>query len=169
VVYPARFFLDAGTIRVMRRNRLPLEKPKINMTPMIDVVFLLLTFFVMTFRMIIPEGDFNVRMSSMGQERPAAVDTDSVQVRLLADADGSLLAIQLNGENVENFDLLRHHVLAISLAKPDLEVALFVDEHLCYEYLIRAMTAVNGEIHEGQIRKICDKIKFVRLKEEKDQ
>jgi biopolymer transport protein ExbD len=146
----------------MRRNRTILEKPQINMTPMIDVVFLLLTFFVLTFRIIVPDGDFNVKMSPTEQMQPAAADTDSVQVRLIADADGSLSAIQLNGENVSNFDLLRQRVSAISLANLDLEVVLLFDEHLRYEYVIRAVTAVNGELRDGQIRKICDNIKFAR-------
>lgn len=150
----------------MRPDRPLLEKPKINMTPMIDVVFLLLVFFVVTFKIIIPEGDFNIRMSAMGDEQAVPVDTDSVQIRLIADANGRLSAIQLNGEEIDNFDLLRQRVLAISLATPDLEVVLFPDEHLRYEYFIQAITAVNGEIHEGQIRKICEKIKFIRQKEE---
>ena len=151
-----------GTMHTMRRNRPPIEKPKINMTPMIDVVFLLLTFFVMTFRIIVAEGDFNVQMSPIGQAQTAVSDTDSVQVRLFADADGALSEIQLNGENIDNFDLLRQRVVAISLAKPDLDAELSPDENLRYEYLIRAITAVNGEIHDGQIRPVCNKIKFVR-------
>jgi len=150
----------------MRRNRRPLEKPKINMTPMIDVVFLLLIFFVLTFRILIPEGDFNVRMSPMGQAQAAAIDTDSVQIRLTAHENGSLAAIQLNGEEMENFDMLRQQVSAISLTKPDLEVELLCDEHLRYEYVIRTITAVSGEIHEGQVRKQSKKIQFVRLKGE---
>jgi len=149
----------------MLRNRPSLEKPKINMTPMVDVVFLLLIFFVLPFRIIIPEGDFNVRMSPMGQARAFEIDTDSVQVRLLADDNGSLAAIQLNGEGVENFDLLRHHVSAISLTRPDLEVELFLDEHLRYEYTIRAFTAVSGEmLEDGQVRTISERITFVRAK-----
>ena len=148
----------------MARNRRPLGKPQINMTPMIDVVFLLLTFFVMTFKIIIPEGDFNVKMSAQGPQQPADVPTDPVQVRLLADADGLLAAIQLNDETIGNFDLLRQRMLAASWANPHLEVVLFPDEHLRYEYVIKAVTAVNGEIREGQIRKICDSIKFARQK-----
>ena len=161
----------AGTIHGMRRNRRPrnrrpIEKPKINMTPMIDVVFLLLIFFVLTFKIIIPEGDFNVRMLPMGQAQVAATDTDSVQIRLLAHENGSLLAIQLNGDDVENFDLLRQRVWAISLTKPELEVDLYPDEHLRYEYVIRTITAVSGEIHEGHVRKNRVKINFVRQKGE---
>jgi biopolymer transport protein ExbD len=150
----------------MRRKRQSLEKPKINMTPMIDVVFLLLTFFVMTFKIIVPEGDFNVQMSTMGQAQSFEIDTDSVQVRLVAQENGLLSAIQLNGNNVENFDLLRRLVSEIVLTKPDLEVVICPDEHLHYEYVIKAITAVNGELHEGQFRKICDNIKFA--KEPKD-
>ena len=132
------------------------------MTPMIDVVFLLLTFFVMTFKIIVPEGDFNVQMSAMGQAQSFEIDTDSVQVRLVAQENGLLSAIQLNGNNVENFDLLRRLVSEIVLTKPDLEVVICPDEHLHYEYVIKAITAVNGELHEGQFRKICDTIKFAR-------
>ena len=135
------------------------------MTPMIDVVFLLLTFFVMTFKIIVPEGDFNIQMPPMGQVQSAETNPDSVQIRLLAHADGSLAAILLNDENMEHFDLLRQRVSAISLTKPDLDILLFPDEHLHYEYTIKAITAVNGEIHDGQIRTICRNIKFARQKE----
>jgi biopolymer transport protein ExbD len=148
----------------MFRKRRLLEKPPINMTPMIDVVFLLLTFFVMTFKIIVPEGDFNVQMSPMGQAQPSETNPDSVQIRLLAHADGSLSAILLNDENIEHFDLLRQRVSAISLTKPNLEVVLFSDEHLHYEHGINAITAINGEVHEGKIRKICNNIKFARQK-----
>jgi biopolymer transport protein ExbD len=146
----------------MRRTRKSLEKPRINMTPMIDVVFLLLTFFVMTFKIIIPEGDFNVQMSPEGEQQAADVPEEPLQVRLLADSEGVLSVIQLNEEDIDNFDVLRQRVSVVSLTKPNLEVVIFPDEHLRYEYVIKAMTAVNGEIREGQLRKICDNIKFAR-------
>jgi biopolymer transport protein ExbD len=153
----------------MRRNRRILVKPRINMTPMIDVVFLLLTFFVMTFKIIVPEGDFNVQMSPTGQVRPVEMTDEPVQVRLTADAHGSLSAIQLNNEGIEDFDKLRQHVSVIGLAKsalgkPDWEIVIFPDEHLRYEYVIEAVTAVNGELLDGQHRKICNNIKFARQK-----
>jgi biopolymer transport protein ExbD len=129
---------------------------------MIDVVFLLLTFFVMTFKIIVPEGDFNVQMAPTEQGLPA--DASPVQIRLFADADGGLAAIQMNDEPIENFDILRRRVLAASRLNPDLEVVLFSEEHLRYDYLIKAVTAVNGEIRDGQIRKICSNIRFARQK-----
>jgi biopolymer transport protein ExbD len=146
----------------MHRKRRPLEKPKIDMVPMIDVVFLLLVFFVLTFKIIVPEGDFNVQMSAMGQGQPGEIDTDSVQIRLIAREDGSLSAIQMNGQNIEDFNLLRRMVSETALMNPDLEVVLCPDDHLHYEYIIKAITAINGELHDGQFRKICENIKFAR-------
>ena len=153
----------------MLRKRQILEKPKINMVPMIDMVFLLLVFFVLTFRFIIPEGDFNVQMSPMGQALPVVANVDSAQVRLLAHEDGSLAAIQLNGEDIEHFELLRQRVSAISQVNPDLEVELFPDDHLRFEYGIQALTAVNAEIVDGQIREITDNIKFIRERDGLDE
>ena len=123
------------------------------MIPMIDMVFLLLIFFVLTFRFIIPEGDFNIQMSPMGEAQHDEVDTDSVLVRLIADDDGQLAAIQLNDEDIEHFEHLRQQVSAMGRAKPDLEVELFPDEHLRYEYGIRAITAIAAT---------TDNIKFLR-------
>jgi biopolymer transport protein ExbD len=131
---------------------------------MIDVVFLLLTFFVMTFKILVPEGDFNVQMAPTEQGLPTQVDDSPIQIRLFADADGGLAAIQLNDEPIDNFDLLRRRVLVASRTNPDLEVVLFPDEHLRYDYVIKAITAVNGDIRDGQIRTICSNIKFARQK-----
>ena len=36
------------------------EVPKLQMTPMIDIVFNLLAFFIITFRIPAVEGDFNI-------------------------------------------------------------------------------------------------------------
>jgi biopolymer transport protein ExbD len=38
------------------------EKVEIPMTPMIDIVFQLLVFFIMTFKIVSQEGDFNIKM-----------------------------------------------------------------------------------------------------------
>ena len=38
------------------------DKIQLQMTPMIDIVFQLLVFFIMTFKIILHEGDFNILM-----------------------------------------------------------------------------------------------------------
>ena len=44
-----------------RESKLASKIP-IDMTPMIDVVFQLLTFFMLTLKTVVVEGDFNIRM-----------------------------------------------------------------------------------------------------------
>ena len=44
------------------RNRVTGGKIAIDMTPMIDVVFQLLIFFMCTLKMVEPEGDFDISM-----------------------------------------------------------------------------------------------------------
>ena len=48
------------------RNREERKKNQLNMTSMIDIVFLLLVFFVMTFKIVELEGDFSIRMPLAG-------------------------------------------------------------------------------------------------------
>ena len=38
------------------------DKVAIDMTPMIDVVFQLMSFFMCTLKVVAPEGDFDIRM-----------------------------------------------------------------------------------------------------------
>ena len=44
-------------------------KVPIDMTPMIDIVFQLLTFFVMTLKIATSEGDFNIKMPRAALQR----------------------------------------------------------------------------------------------------
>ena len=48
------------------RDRITLQT-----TPMIDIVFQLLVFFIMSFKIVLPEGDFNIRMPLPADEAPA--------------------------------------------------------------------------------------------------
>ena len=48
------------------RNTEHREHIVLQMTPMIDIVFQLLVFFVFTFKIVLPEGDFNIRRAGTG-------------------------------------------------------------------------------------------------------
>ncbi len=56
-----------------KRESKLVSKIDINMTPMIDVVFQLLTFFMLTLTSVVVEGDFNIRMP-LGASAGAAED-----------------------------------------------------------------------------------------------
>ena len=137
------------------------------MTPMIDIVFLLLSFFIMTFKIIAPEGDFNLRMPPKGEQQDT-FDTppEPIRVRLSASPGGGISLISFGEKPLgTNYIALRRAVLQYVSArggpgKADVEVELNPDPHLRWEFVIEAVTAVTGELRDGRIYKICDKVKF---------
>ena len=89
-----------------RRGRLS-SKIDINMTPMIDVVFQLLTFFMLTLKTVIVEGDFNIKMP-LGAAAGAAEDIPlpPLQVRLTATPEGRLAGVRLGEQPLVGPELL---------------------------------------------------------------
>ena len=98
------------------RNQGEIEKNQLNMTSMIDIVFLLLVFFVMTFKIVELEGDFSVRMPLASHDTTSVPDpTDlPLKLRLVANEDGSLKSMKLNEIQLgTNFDDLRANVVKL--------------------------------------------------------
>ena len=145
------------------------DKIDINMTPMIDVVFQLMSFFMCSLKIVAPEGDFDIRMP-LGRSATAVVDDQQVppiRVKLSADADGTLAGIAMNGNPVADFDDLQKKVVSLvgrgrgpdSLADKT-EVEFDCDYGLKYSNVVRAITAVSGTVQDGQIVELIKKIKF---------
>ena len=155
-------------------------KVEMQMAPMIDIVFQLLIFFILTLKIVEPEGDFNINMPLAAQTQ--ATNTDfappDIKVRLTATADGHLLALRLGNRNLGNdpraFDRLNLEILKI-IVKPgdpltkDIEVEIDADYNLNYEYIIHAVSACSGQLRElkdgktGVVR-FVEKIKFAPLR-----
>ena len=89
-----------------RRSRLA-SKIDINMTPMIDVVFQLLTFFMLTLKTVIVEGDFNIKMP-LGASAGAAEDIPlpPLTVRMEATPEGGLAGVRLGERGIVGPELL---------------------------------------------------------------
>lgn len=147
------------------------EKIELQMTPMIDIVFQLLVFFIMTFKIVAQEGDFNVKMP-LAAPNAGAID-DSVlpplKLRLLADANGNLAAdgIQLNDRVFSDFSGLHAYIRSLMGddsgpgAVGDAEIEIDCDYALRYAHAIDAFTAVSGYLDaDGNVIKLIDKIKF---------
>ena len=145
------------------------DKVSVDMTPMIDVVFQLMSFFMCTLKVVAPEGDFDIRMP-LGVAAAAAPDDQQVppvRVKLSAGPDGALAGIAMNGQPVGDFEDLRKRILALvgtdtgpnSLAERT-EVELDCDYGLTYVNVVRAITAVSGKVQDGQIVELIKKIKF---------
>ena len=80
-----------------RRTSQLSDKIDINMTPMIDVVFQLMSFFMCSLKIVAPEGDFDIRMP-LGRSASNVVDE---QRRNGVDPEGKrrnfILCISLGG------------------------------------------------------------------------
>ena len=145
------------------------DKIEINMTPMIDVVFQLMSFFMCSLKIVAPEGDFDIRMP-LGKSASAVMDDQQVppiRVKLAAGPDGSMASITMNGNPVADFNELQKKVVSLvgkgrgpdSLAEKT-EVELDCDYSLKYVNVVRAITAVSGTVQDGQIVELIKKIKF---------
>lgn len=152
------------------RNREEAMGTQLNMTSMIDIVFLLLIFFVMTFKIVELEGDFTVRMPLAGSDSVAMDPTDlPLKLRMRADAEGRLASISLNEIDLgTDFDQLRANVVSLIGTPTPIEgdegpeIEIDTDYNLRYEHVIAAITAVSGYKDGNQVVKLIEKIKFAK-------
>src|SRR5690606_41863385 len=81
------------------RHKGEVEKIEAQMAPMIDVVFQLLIFFMLTLKILAPEGDFNINMplGQAAQQDSSDINLD-IKVRLLANPDGTLQNVVIRSE-----------------------------------------------------------------------
>ena len=160
-------------MRVRNAQRYGEEKIELQMTPMIDVVFLLLIFFLLTFEIVSPEGDFNIKMP---QAAPSPGLPEEIllpnKITLLADANGILRkdGILLGQRLIESREELRFEIRHLiddaggpgSAGAKSTEVELDCDYNLHYEHVIDAISDISGYIVEetGQTITLVEKIKF---------
>jgi len=100
------------------------SKVAVDMTAMIDVVFQLLTFFMLTLKTVIVEGDFNIRMP-LGASAGAAEDNPipPIIVKMAATPEGRLSGVQLGGKGVVGEDLLNELASADAMLDNALQAA----------------------------------------------
>ncbi len=148
-----------------------IEKLEMNMTPMIDVCFQLIIFFMLSLRLYSPEGDFSVKMplAAPQQGLPDESQTPPVQIRLRADRHGNLAGIQMGQRMLATFRELQRQVREVAgldrgpAATPaSAEVELDCDYNLKFEYVVSALTAISGYVADDKqtIIRMIEKIKF---------
>ena len=147
------------------------EEIKMNMTSMIDIVFQLLVFFVMTFDPPNYEGDFSVKMP-LNSEAPPPIDIDiptMISVKLTAALDGTISNILVDSVPVDQSDLYGGLTKAIESrlaveGDPDsaseTEVDFDIARELRYSYTVAAIEAVSGKKEGDVVTKLISKIKF---------
>ncbi len=158
------------------------DKIEIQMTPMIDIVFQLLVFFIMTFKIVAQEGDFNIKMPLVAPAagQPDELQVETMRVRLEADGSGKLTRLLLNDRVLTFLDIngkiqmkqLQDEIVAMigtdrgpGSIQENAEVELDCDFGLNYVHVIEAITAVSGYVGKDNqkndiIIKLIEKIKF---------
>ena len=166
------------------------EDVELQMTPMIDIVFQLLIFFIMTFNPSDREGDFNIMMPKREAGPPPEDLALVVTIKLSAHGDGRLQGIHwgddrnwlggrelrksLSGKRRADEEKALFQSLRLKIRKhvnDDIgpgslaeatEVVLDCDFQLDYEHVINAITHISGRKEGGETIKLVEKIKFSR-------
>lgn len=137
-------------MRFRHRVREP-GKIELQMTPMIDVVFQLLVFFLFTLKFVPVEGEIAVEMPPITSGSAPDSDeldlTERVRIRLTAAPNGQLAGIRL-GENqlgadpAALTDELRSAFAGPAGMADGVEVEIDADRNLKYRYVVRGTNAV---------------------------
>jgi len=158
----------------MRLSSEPPEEIKLNMTAMIDIVFQLLVFFIMTFKVVALEGDFNVKMPLASSDASQEMDVfpTVIYVTLTAGSYGNINNIVVDDEATysdrnDMYKRLTSYVESKIAAEGDPEKALEtevefdISPQLKYRYTVEGIGAVSGRgLPNGTVKKLIQKIKF---------
>lgn len=154
------------------RHRSAQDKTQLSMTAMIDIVFLLLVFFVMTFKISAQEGDFNIKMPTPGEGMPDPTQL-AMRLRLISDGSGQLEQIVLNETMSFGTDWNSLRAKMIELVGdsagptedegPEVEIDLDYDLH--YVHVIEAITSVTGYRAGDEIVRLIQRIKFAPVRQ----
>ena len=124
------------------------SNPSQNMSAMIDIVFLLLVFFMLTLQIAIPEGVHEVKAQADGPGPHMVIP--EIRVQLEAASDGSLASVTLNrrwlGEGQDGLKTLHNEVKRLcEVLGPEnareARIIIEADYDLNYEHSARALGA----------------------------
>jgi biopolymer transport protein ExbD len=141
------------------------RRVEFDMTPMIDCCFQLIIFFMLSLRMMAPEGDLDMKMPLVSGGQATPTRDLVVDVRLASDAAGELSGIRCGDRTLSDFGQLRREIAALAHsdapagARP--EVVLRCDPRLDYRHTVAAVTAVAGfRDPQGGIVRLTDRVRF---------
>jgi biopolymer transport protein ExbD len=150
------------------------EKIETQMAPMIDVVFQLLIFFMLTLKIVEPEGDFSINMPIGAPSEPTnELPLPDLKVKMVSDQNGNLVELMLGQRQLGNgpkaFENLNNEILKITGGAGEVaseqQVEIDADYNLRYEYGIQCIGACTGRIEDGKLVRYIEKIKFTQAKE----
>ena len=110
------------------------DEPDINLAPLIDVVFLLLIFFMVS-TTFVHESELEIKLPDSTSE---VMSTDSESLEIAIDADGRFA---VNGRVLDSSErgALREALIGYATEDPTQLVLLRADEFTPHRYVVRAM------------------------------
>lgn len=124
----------------MKFIRQPVEAVEVNLTPLIDVVFLLLIFFMVS-TTFTKERELTIDLPEAVGE---ASTEDPLQIEIIVSADGEYA---VNGKRLVNRELatLRKAIIEVSDGNTDLPLIISADKDTPYQSVISVMD-IAGQI-----------------------
>ena len=152
------------------------KKIELQMTPMIDIVFQLLIFFILTLKIVAPEGDFAIAMPAGTVSIPPVLDISlPIRIHLESDENGELASIVRldpvgSGESYADMAALKkfikqhvdQHGGPGSKGVKELEVELDIDYSLKHTYAIAAISTISGEKKGDNVETWIENIRFTK-------
>ena len=139
----------------MRRRRKGYNEPNIGLTSMLDLIFNVLAFFIITFSPPFPESDFNIELpppstNTSSSDNPIDSNLEpeilqSVIIEIKATANGEPMAIRVGGSEVKSMKLLAGRIESFVQAAGGTKVVdsaiINASEGLKYQYVMVAVEA----------------------------
>ncbi|HEY4258555.1 MAG TPA: biopolymer transporter ExbD [Schlesneria sp.] len=148
------------------------QKFVIPLAPMINVIFLLLVFSMLSMKIVSPEANFDINLPVTAPSHALShANGHDIKVGLESDRDGNLTQLTLGGTNLGNdeaaFDRLNKEILLL-IGRPghpqtkDIEVEIDADYECQYQYVVKAISRCTGKFdpQTHQVARYVEKIKF---------
>ncbi len=125
----------------MKSRRQDKNSPKVNLTPLIDTVFLLLIFFMMT-TTFNKESQLHINLPEVEGERPIE---QQKPIRIIIDANGQYAINDVEHSLINSqLDTLERALSNVINNKSDWPLLISADEHAPHYAVMRAMEAARN-------------------------
>ncbi len=155
------------------RSNTEIQKVEPQMAPMIDVVFQLLIFFMLTLNITEPEGDFSINMPVPSPAANQSSATQDLKIRLEATEEGRLKNIVFGRRSLGN-NLGKQDNVFVRLSaeirkyignsddatRKEMRVIIDADYNLNYNWTIKTISACTGKMKDDKLIRYFEKIEF---------